>query len=123
MRLVETAEAAGYTPAVLTFFPHPDVVLGRAFSERHYLMPPGERAALLGSLGVELVVTHPFDDAVRTIRAADFVDLMIAHLRLAELWVGADFALGYKREGDVESSQQGAGKKDPLRSIGLVGGD
>lgn len=123
-RLVEAARLGGYTPAVLTFFPHPDVVMGRAASERHYLMSPDDRAAMLGSLGIELVVTHPFDDTVRVIRAADFVDRMVAHLKLGELWVGADFALGYKREGDVEFlRQQGVSKGFRLRSIGLVGGE
>jgi len=59
-RLVQTARVRGYVPAVLTFFPHPDVVLGRA-SGRYYLTSPQQRADLLGELGVELVVTHPFN--------------------------------------------------------------
>jgi len=123
-RLVETAHMVGYVPAVLTFFPHPDVVMGRAGAERYYLMTPDDRAAALGALGIELVVTHPFDDTVRTIRAADVVDSLIAQLRLGELWVGADFALGYKREGNVEFlRQQGMVKGFKLRSIGLVSGD
>ncbi len=108
-QLVEKAQRLDCIPAVLTFFPHPDVVLGRA-SERYYLTTPEQRASLLGELGVDIVVTHPFNDAVRQIRAADFVDRLITHLNLGELWVGPDFALGYKREGNVEF----------LRAQGLV---
>jgi len=100
-RLVQAAHEQDCIPAVLTFFPHPDVVLGRA-TGRYYLTTPDQRAALLGELGVELVVAHPFNDAVRQVRAADFVDQLVNHLRLRSVWVGPDFALGYKREGNVE---------------------
>ncbi len=122
-RLVETAHQRGYVPTVLTFFPHPDVVLGRA-SGRYYLTTPEERAALLGALGIELVVTHPFDDQVRQIRAAMFVDRLCAYLNLAELWVGADFALGYKREGNVDFLRgQAAEKGFQLEVVDLVTSD
>ncbi len=124
MRLVEAAQLGGYLPTVLSFYPHPDVVMGRALDARHYLMTPEERAEALGELGIELVVTHPFDDEVRQVRAADFVASLQEHLRLAELWVGADFALGYKREGDVDFLRRlGMERGYKLRSIGLVGGD
>lgn len=122
-RLVETAHAAEYTPAVLTFSPHPDKVLGRAQS-RYYLTSPQQRADLLAGLGVELVVTHPFDETVRHMRAAEFVDRLLAHLRLRELWVGPEFALGYKREGDVAFLRaEGARKGFALEVVDLVTND
>jgi riboflavin kinase/FMN adenylyltransferase len=122
-KLVETAHAQGCVPTVLTFFPHPDVVLGRA-SGRYYLTTPEQRATLLGELGVECVVTHPFNDEVRQVRAADFVDQLIAALQLRALWVGADFALGYKREGNVEFLRaQGALKGFQLEVVELMTSD
>jgi riboflavin kinase / FMN adenylyltransferase len=122
-RLVSTARQRDHVPTVLAFFPHPDVVLGKA-RDRYYLSTPEQRAALLGALGVELVVTHPFDEEVRQVRAADFVDRLIAHLNLSALWVGADFALGYKREGNVNFlRQQGAAKGFELEAIELVTND
>jgi riboflavin kinase/FMN adenylyltransferase len=122
-QLVETAHAKHCVPVVLTFFPHPDIVFGRA-SGRYYLTPPDDRAARLGELGVEIVITHPFDDRVRHIRAADFVDQLIEYLNLCELWVGADFALGYKREGNVAFLRtQGAQKGFSLEVVDLVTND
>jgi riboflavin kinase/FMN adenylyltransferase len=122
-RLVEKAHAQNCRPAVLTFFPHPDVVLGRA-AERYYLTHPDQRAALLGDLGIECVITHPFDDQVRQVRAADFVDQLIQHLGLCEMWVGADFALGYRREGNVDFLRaQGEQKGFKLEVIELVTND
>lgn len=119
-RLVETAHDRQMTPVVLTFFPHPDVVMGRA-SGRYYLTTPERRAILLGNLGIEWVITHPFNDEVRHIRAAQFVDELVRYLRLGELWVGTDFALGYKREGNVEFLRaQGAAKGFRLRALQLL---
>jgi riboflavin kinase/FMN adenylyltransferase len=70
------------------------------------------------------VVTHPFNDEVRQIRAADFVDQLVNHLGLRELWVGADFALGYKREGNVEFLRaQGEQKGFKLEVVELVTND
>ncbi len=120
-RLVESARAEGLTPVALTFFPHPDKVLGRA-QGRYYLTTPEQRAALLGALGVEVVVSHPFDDEVRQMRAAAFVDRLVTHLKLRELWVGQDFALGYKREGNVAFlREQGAQKGFAVQVVDLVG--
>ena len=99
-RLVEAAHAAGRLAVALTFYPHPDVVL-RGLQGRYYLTTPEKKAALLGALGVDVVVTQTFDDAFRHIRAADFVDMMLERVRLSSLWVGSDFAMGYQREGDV----------------------
>jgi riboflavin kinase / FMN adenylyltransferase len=99
-QLVAQAHRAGQQAVVLTFYPHPDIVL-RGLTGRYYLTSPEQRAALLGSLGVDLVITHAFDDAVRHMRAAAFVQQMVTHLRISQVWVGLDFALGYQREGNV----------------------
>jgi riboflavin kinase/FMN adenylyltransferase len=98
--LVDTAHRAGLLAVVLTFFPHPDVVV-RGLTGRYYLTTPEERAERLLALGVDNVVTHPFNEETRHMRAALFVEQLVRHLRPRDLWVGADFALGYQREGNV----------------------
>jgi riboflavin kinase/FMN adenylyltransferase len=98
--MVEAARAAGARPAVLTFFPHPMVVI-RNLQGRIYLTTLAHRVTLLARLGVELVVVHPFNDEVRTTRAAAFVDRLCAAMELRELW-GGSFSLGYQREGTAE---------------------
>lgn len=98
--LVKEARAQDKLAVALTFFPHPDVVI-RKLEGRFYLTTPDERARLLGELGVDTVITETFDDTFRHTRAQEYVDRMLRHLRLSSLWVGADFALGYQREGTV----------------------
>lgn len=100
-RLVDRARASGRVAIVLTFYPHPDKVLDEV-KTRYYLTTPDQRAELLLQLGVDLVITHPFDDETRHLPAIEFIDQLVNHLRLRELWVGADFALGFQREGNVD---------------------
>ncbi len=121
--VVEHAHSEGCLAVVITFFPHPDAVL-RGITGRYYLTTPQQRADLMGELGVDHVITLPFDDDFRHIPAADFVDLLIKHLNVRALTVGSDFALGYKREGNVEFlREQGAQKGFALHVVDMVRGN
>jgi riboflavin kinase/FMN adenylyltransferase len=103
--LTAGAHAAGAPAVVLTFDPHPAEVL-RGPRSNFYLSDPEEKAALLAAAGVDVLVTHPFDEVVRDTPAADFVTALKGRLDLRQLWVGADFALGRDRQGDVPALQQ-----------------
>lgn len=122
-RLVDEAQQSHRTSVVLTFFPHPDVVI-KGVSGRYYLTSPEERADRILGYGVDLVVTQEFNEAVRQVRAADYVRQLQRHLNLATLWVGPDFALGYKREGDVDFLRaQGAAFGFTVETVDLKMGD
>ncbi|MDX2160441.1 MAG: bifunctional riboflavin kinase/FAD synthetase [bacterium] len=121
--LVEQAHSADMLAVVLTFFPHPDAVL-HGIIGRYYLTNPEQRARLMGELGVDHVVTLPFDQAFRQIRAAQFVDSLVARLNMRQLSVGSDFALGYKREGNVDFLKaQGEAKGFLVQAVDLVQGN
>ena len=99
--LVEDARRLDHPAVVLTFFPHPSVVL-RGRRPSFYLMSPDEKAEALAAMGVNIVVTLPFDQATEHTTASDFLALLQSHLSFRELWVGEDFALGYRREGNQQ---------------------
>lgn len=99
--LIETVlqGSEGLPTVVLTFFPHPSVVL----RQRHpsfYITSPEEKAELLGALGVDFVITQPFDRKLSQVEAGDFLDLLDRHLKFRSFWAGEDFALGYQRKGN-----------------------
>jgi riboflavin kinase/FMN adenylyltransferase len=98
--VVTGARQAGAQSVALTFFPPPAVVL-RKRSEPYYLTSPEERATLMGELGIDLVVTYPFTLETSTISARSFTEMLHRHLGMRHLCVGADFALGRGREGNV----------------------
>jgi riboflavin kinase/FMN adenylyltransferase len=103
--VVTRARATGRLSGVITFHPHPAVVLA-PHRAPPYLTTPGEKVALLERLGVDLVVLLTFDEEMATTPARDFVETVSWRLRMQELWVGADFALGRNRQGDVETLRQ-----------------
>jgi riboflavin kinase/FMN adenylyltransferase len=96
-RLTAGAHANGVPAVVLTFDPHPARVLGRGTIK--LLTLPGERAKLLGDMGVDVVITHPFDTDVANTTAPDFMKRLKTRLGLTHLVLGYDAALGKNREG------------------------
>lgn len=98
-RLVEGARAAGTTSVALTFDPHPAALFGR--SDIKLLTLPDERAELLGGLGVDVVITHPFNRDVAEMTAFDFMQRLHSHFRLERFILGYDSTLGKDREGDI----------------------
>lgn len=98
--LAEQAHAAGSSVVVVTFYPHPITVL-RGVSDEIYLTSPEERARLIEALGYDAVVTLPFDRALASLSAGQFMEKMTAALGLRKLWIGSDFALGRNRQGDA----------------------
>jgi len=99
-QLTAGAHADRAPAVVLTFFPHPAVILGGK-NDFKSLTTPEERAALLESLGVDTVITHPFDRALAAQTAEEFMCRVALTLGLRHLLVGFDFALGHGREGNV----------------------
>ncbi|HEX7593058.1 MAG TPA: bifunctional riboflavin kinase/FAD synthetase [Anaerolineae bacterium] len=100
-RVVARAKELDAASALVTLHPHPKIVL-RPNSPLQYLSTLEERLDLLAPLGLDYAVVFPFSLETSQIRARDFVQLLLDHLHLREIICGADFALGYKREGNVE---------------------
>ncbi len=99
--LVREAHEKGFLASLVTFHPHPSVVLNPSNPTR-YLTTPGEKVSILEKMDLDLVAILPFDEKMARMPAREFMELLCKHLNLKELWVGADFALGYQREGNVE---------------------
>jgi riboflavin kinase / FMN adenylyltransferase len=102
---VRRAHELGCQSAVLTFDPHPDLVI-HPERDRLYLTSLEERAELLADLGVDLLIVMPFTRETMVLSALDFMSKVHAAVALRELWVGWDFALGRKREGDLARLRQ-----------------
>ncbi len=98
-QLAAGAHANGAPAVLLTFDPHPAVVL--AGRDLKLLTTPEERAALVSALGVDAVVTHPFDRVLAETSARDFMSALAERLGLRRLLIGYDFALGRNREGNA----------------------
>lgn len=99
-QLVSGAHEIGSPAVVLTFTPHPAVVLGGKMDFK-CLTTPEERAGLLESFGVDVVITQIFDHALADQTAEDFMQHVARTLGLRNLLIGYDTALGRGRQGDA----------------------
>lgn len=103
-QLTAGAHANGAPAVVLTFAPHPAVVL--AGRDLKCLTTPEERAEILFSLGIDAVVTIEFTRELAGHSAEDFMADLKRHLGLKKLLIGHDFALGKGRAGNFERLTQ-----------------
>jgi riboflavin kinase/FMN adenylyltransferase len=99
-QLVSGAHSAGEPAVVLTFSPHPAVVLGGK-TDFKYLTTSEERLELLGSFGVDIVITQKFDRLLADQTADEFMHRLSQKLDLRHLVIGYDTALGRGREADA----------------------
>ena len=100
--VIAEADARGAASGVVTFRNHPDSVLNPNFQPQ-YITGVEERIRLIKELGVDFIVPVTFDMNVAGLRAGKFGKLLRSRLRMRGLVVGPDFAMGYRREGNVEA--------------------
>ena len=98
--LISGAHTAGEPAVVLTFDPHPAVVLGGK-TDFKCLTTPDERLALLESAGVDVVITLAFGREFANQTAGEFMRHVSGAMGLRHLLIGYDTALGRGREGDA----------------------
>lgn len=101
LRAVTGASNYGHR-IVLSFYPHPSIVLKRA-SKRAPLLTLRQRARIADQLGVDLHYLVRFSPQFSSWSAEDFLEkVLIEKLNTRLLVVGPDAALGRNREGNLE---------------------
>src|SRR3954465_2859169 len=86
---------------VLTFDPHPQSVVNPASAPK-LLYPPSIKADLIAGLGVEELVTIPFDREFSSKTAEEFGQaVLVERLGAAHLSCGENFRFGKKATGDA----------------------
>jgi riboflavin kinase/FMN adenylyltransferase len=96
------AHELGFLSAVLTWEPHPNLVL-RPDQPPQLLTSLEEKIELIAALGPDLLIVAPFTEETKSTGAEAYMAQIRAALPLRELWVGEDFAMGRRRAGDVPS--------------------
>lgn len=105
-RLIDKARELKGTSVVYTFEPHPIKVL---YPERRMPLITSyqERAALVEQMGVDVLVSAPFDRGFASQSAKYFVqEILVGSIGAREVLVGYDYAFGRNREGDIGLLQQ-----------------
>lgn len=99
--VLERARSERLIPAVLTFDPHPLRILAPDRAPR-LLTTLEQKRAKLESMGIELLVTLPFDRSLADMEPQEFAKRIVSDaLRARQLYLGPDFRFGRARSGDV----------------------
>ena len=98
---IHSARRGGAISGALTFWPHPSRVL-RPDKPTLLIMPPGQKAPHLQSLGIDLVIQIEFTREFSRTPADNFVSLLKTSIsNLTALYAGENFRFGKGRAGDI----------------------
>lgn len=100
---IELAEKNGAIPAVISFHPHPSVVLGKADENWTYITPLEEKKKILEGMGVKRFYLVKFDLDFASLSTKQFVDQYIVGLNVQHVVTGFDFTYGKYGKGNVET--------------------
>ena len=101
-QVVETAKKLGTKSVLLTFFPHPRMILQQNASIE-LINTIDERAELLSKTGLDYLIIHPFSIEFSRLTALDFVrKILVNQLNTSKLIIGYDHHFGKNREGNLE---------------------
>ncbi len=103
-RLVELSEQVEGETAMLTFFPHPRMVLHPEDHGLQLLTTPSEKAALLAEAGIKHLIVQPFTPELARMTATHYIrDLLVRDIGVHTMVVGYDHHFGRNREGDFDN--------------------
>ena len=103
-RLREIAQECNGETVLLTFYPHPRMVLHPDDHGLQLLNTPEEKAQLLQEAGIQHLVVYPFSADFSRMSSFDYVrDLLVNGLHAKRVVVGYDHRFGRNREGDFST--------------------
>lgn len=100
-KAIELAQNNNYKSTVLTFFPHPRMVLQQDSSIK-LLNTIKEKEILLSEIGIDNLIIHPFDLEFSRLSAEEFVkEVLVEKLNVGIIIIGHDHRFGRNRTANI----------------------
>lgn len=100
-KVIHSAQELHCQSVVLTFFPHPRMVLQES-SEIKLLNTMDEKISLLEEIGIDNLIIHPFDKEFSRLTAEEFVkEILVDQLNVQKIIIGHDHRFGRNRTADI----------------------
>ncbi|MEY4037804.1 MAG: Riboflavin biosynthesis protein RibF [Bacteroidota bacterium] len=101
-KLTQNTADGKFESAVLTFFPHPRMVL-QGKSDLKLLNTINEKIDLLEKIGIENLIIHPFDANFSQLSAEEFVKtVLVDQLHIQKIIIGYDHRFGKNRTANID---------------------
>jgi riboflavin kinase / FMN adenylyltransferase len=100
-RLVEGARQEGCPAVVISFEPHPKMVLHPERRPFYLITSPKEKIRLLADLGIGAFILLPFSIKYARTTAEEFIrEILWERLRIRKILIGHDYTFGRGKEGN-----------------------
>ncbi len=100
-RIIFNAKELNCESVVLTFFPHPRMVL-QDNSVVQLLNSVDEKTILLEKTGIDNLIIHPFNQEFSRLTAEEFVkEILVNQLNIRKIIIGYDHRFGRNRTADI----------------------
>lgn len=101
-RLINDAKKNGLRSTVLTFFPHPRMVLQKD-TEIKLLNTVQEKVKILEHIGLDYLIIHPFTLEFSRLSSTEFVrDILVNELKAKKIIIGYDHRFGRNRNANIQ---------------------
>jgi riboflavin kinase/FMN adenylyltransferase len=106
-RIQELADKEGGETVLLTFHPHPRLVLFPDDNDLKLITTLEERIDRLSQTGLNHLITHPFTTEFSRTTAIEYVrDILVEQIGVKKLVIGYDHHFGRNREGSLENLKE-----------------
>jgi riboflavin kinase / FMN adenylyltransferase len=96
------AHQKGLNSAVMTFDPHPSVVLGKNDKHVQYITPLAEKIKIIEELGIDYLFIVHFTTEFANLLPQEFIDQYVIDLNVKHVVAGFDFSYGRMGKGTME---------------------
>jgi riboflavin kinase/FMN adenylyltransferase len=97
------AAQMGICSAVMTFDPHPSVVLGKTVQQIQYITPLEEKVKIIEELGIDYLFIIHFTAEFANLLPQEFIDQYVIGLNVRHVVAGFDFTYGRMGKGTMET--------------------
>lgn len=100
-KIINHAKGTELKSSVLTFFPHPRMVLQKD-ADIKLLNTIDEKVMILERLGLDILIIHPFTKEFSRLTATEFVrDILVNTLNIEKVIIGYDHRFGRNRNANI----------------------
>lgn len=100
-KLIASAKDSNYESLLLTFFPHPRMIV-QPEADIKLLNTIDEKKELLEEIGLDNLIIHPFDLEFSNLEAEEFVkSVLVDRFNIHKIIIGYDHRFGKNRSADI----------------------
>jgi riboflavin kinase/FMN adenylyltransferase len=108
-RLTEVARQTGGESVILTFFPHPRMILHPENSSLKMITTINEKVELIEKLGVDHLIITPFTRDFSNLSAENYIEQVLVNtIGTKKIIIGFDHRFGKDRQGNIAELQKHA---------------